>query len=94
MTNYEATKERKRMENMGNVDVHDLCRACLVELKQNYLTELAENGEYSEVMETEYDEPSISDYAEADTIIPDDVIFEHYDGINFTADDFFCLYSY
>lgn len=94
MTNYEATKERKRMKNMGNVDVHDLCRACLVELKQNYLTELADEGKYSEVMETEYDEPSISDYVEADTIVPDSIIFEHYDGINFTSDDFFCLYSY
>ena len=24
------------------------------------------------------------------TTIPDDVIFKHYDGIDFTEDDFFC----
>lgn len=34
--------------------------------------------------------PSYHDLACADELVSEDVIFRHYDGINFTEDDFFC----
>ena len=59
--------------------VRELSRDQLNELKQVYAAQLTETGEeisYGELVET--------------TEIPDDVIFNHYDGILFTDDDFFC----
>ena len=59
--------------------VRELSRDQLNELKQAYAAQLAETGEeisYVELVES--------------TEIPDDVIFNHYDGILFTDDDFFC----
>ena len=59
--------------------VRELSRDQLNELKQAYAARLAETGEeisYGELVES--------------TEIPDDVIFNHYDGILFTDDDFFC----
>ena len=59
--------------------VRELNRDQLNELKQVYAAQLAETGEeisYVELVES--------------TEIPDDVIFNHYDGILFTDDDFFC----
>ena len=70
--------------------VHELSRDQLVELKQNYLSELADEGSYAEVMDCDYDEPSYWDLAYADEIVPDDVIFHEYEGISFVTDDFFC----
>lgn len=91
MTNMEVKQERERMERIGYVDVHDLCRDCLVELKQRYLVMLADNGVYAEVMEVDYDEPSQYDLGNADEIVPDDVVFYNYDDYGFVPDDFFCL---
>lgn len=73
--------------------VCNLPRDCLIELKMNYMAELAKEGMFGKVM---YDdetitEPSMGDYAEADNVIPDDFIFGHYDGIDFVKDDFFCM---
>ena len=59
--------------------VRELSRDQLNELKQAYAARLAETGE----------EISYGELVEA-TEIPDDVIFNHYDGILFTDDDFFC----
>ena len=59
--------------------VRELSRDQLNELKQAYAARLAETGEeinYGELVEA--------------IEIPDDVIFNHYDGILFTDDDFFC----
>ena len=59
--------------------VRELSRDQLNELKQTYVAKLAETGEeinYGELVEA--------------IEIPDDVIFNHYDGILFTDDDFFC----
>ena len=59
--------------------VRELSGDQLNELKQTYTAQLAETGEeisYGELVES--------------TEIPDDVIFNHYDGILFTDDDFFC----
>ena len=72
------------------MDVRDLSREQLVELKQNYMTELVNEGTFAEVMNREYDEPSYGDLAEADELISDDFIFEHYADISFVPDDFFC----
>lgn len=62
----------------------------IVELKQHYMTELVNEGTFAEVMNRDYDEPSYGDLADADELISDDFIFEHYDGIDFVQDDFFC----
>lgn len=91
MTNTEIKFVRGYMEAQECVDVRDLCRECLVELKCAYLTELANEGTFAEVLEVDYDAPSYEDLADADEIVPDDVIFEHYKDYSFSTDDFFCL---
>ena len=40
------------------MDVHDLSRDQLIELKQNYFTELVNEGTFAEVVGRDYDEPS------------------------------------
>ena len=72
------------------MDVLELSREQLTELKQNYLTQLADEGSYAEVLDVDYNEPSYSDLANADEIVPDCVIFKNYEGVCFTNDDFFC----
>lgn len=64
--------------------VKELNREQLNELKQNYATQLTDCGEDEEVFGISYGE-----LIEAENI-PDEVIFNHYDGISFTDDDFFC----
>ena len=90
MTNMEVKQEREWMED-GHDSVHDLCRECLEELKIAYMTELVNEGTFAEVMGVDYDEPSGYDISFADELIPDDVVCEHYAGIGFVPDDFFCL---
>lgn len=68
--------------------VHELNRDQLVQLKQHYLCQLAEEGCYAEVRGVDYDEPSYGDLADADDIVPDDVIFRNYDYVYFTEEDF------
>ena len=72
------------------MDVLQLSREQIVELKGNYLTQLADEGTFSEVLGVDYDEPSYWDLANADEIVPDCVIFKNYDGVDFVNDDFFC----
>lgn len=67
------------------MNVTELNRDQLIELKQSYLCQLNDCGEHEEVVEVSYDE-----LANADEVIPDDVIFEHYQGVIFSEDDFFC----
>lgn len=57
--------------------VYDLTRDQLEELKQAYAVQLHN------------DDISWGELADAQEI-PDDIILEHYDGISFTNDDFFC----
>ena len=57
-------------------DVHDLTKDELDELRWPYYWELVDSGEDDGI-----------DYADD---IPDDVLFDHYDGIGFVDDDFFC----
>ena len=72
------------------MDVRELSREQLVELKGNYLTQLANEGIYASVLNVDYDAPSYWDLANADEIVPDDVVFTEYEGIDFVPDDFFC----
>lgn len=58
--------------------VRQLSREQLNELKETYMFETVCSG------------PSYSDLAEACNI-PDELIFEHYDGYDFVNDDFFLL---
>lgn len=72
------------------MDVTELTREQLVELKCNYMEMLADEGTFAEVLNRDYDEPSYADLAETDDIIPDEVIFRNYEGVYFVNDDFFC----
>ena len=71
----------------------DLPRDCLVELKQNYMMELVDEGTFGEIVygDASITHPAWGDMIDADEIVPDDVIFEYYDGIDFVKDDFFCM---
>ena len=64
--------------------ITELNREQLDELKQTYTTQLHEYGKDEEVLGISYQE--LTDATE----IPDDVIFNHYEGMTFTEDDFFC----
>ena len=72
------------------MDVHELSREQLIELKQNYLEQLANEGSFAEILDVDYDEPSYWDMANADDIVPDCVVFKNYEGVDFVPDDFFC----
>lgn len=61
--------------------VYDLNREQLIELKQHYLTQMYEQrGE------------SVSQYelSIADEVVPDQMVYEHFDDVDFVNDDFFC----
>ena len=68
--------------------VTDLNREQLVELKQNYLVQLSNEGLFAEMFGVDYDGPSWGDLAAADDIVPDDVIFDHYRDSEFVEEDF------
>lgn len=70
------------------MSVHDLNREQLIELKCDYMVQLVNEGTFREVTNSDCDEPSYGHYANADEIIPDDMIFEHYEGYVFTDEDF------
>ena len=70
------------------MDVRDLSRGQLVQLKQRYLFELVDEGTFAGVLGVDYDEPSYADLADADGIVPDDVIFNNYEGVNLVKEDF------
>ncbi|MBO5969202.1 MAG: hypothetical protein J6S14_11975 [Clostridia bacterium] len=57
-------------------DVHDLTKDELDELRWSYYWQLVDSGEDDGI-----------DYADD---IPDDVLFDHYAGIGFVEEDFFC----
>lgn len=70
------------------MNVLDLNREQLTELKQAYMTQLADEGMFAEMFDVDYDEPSYEDLARADELVPDDVIFDNYDGSDFVEEDF------
>ena len=55
---------------------------------QAYLVELDDEGMLEEIIST--DCVSWGALANADEIVPDDVMFRHYDGVLFSSDDFSC----
>jgi hypothetical protein len=76
------------------LSVNDLTRDQIVELKQNYLERLADEGVLNEVLyddaeaDEEADGVSYEELANADALVSDDVIFREYEGTVFTEDDF------
>lgn len=60
----------------------------MVFLKQAYMTQLADEGTFAEMFGVDYDGPSWGDLALADEMVPDDVIFDHYEGSDFVEEDF------
>ena len=72
------------------MSIDELSRNQLIELKERYMIELSDNGDYAEVIGVSWDAPSWGEIADADRLIPDDVIFTHYARYTFSDDDFFC----
>ena len=72
------------------MDITELSREQLIELKEYYMIELSNEGNYAEVMGVSWDAPSMGEIINIDKLIPDDVIIEHYAGYTFSDDDFFC----
>ena len=70
------------------MNVNELNRDQIHELKEAYLVRLADEGTFAEVLGVDYDSPSYYDMANADEIVPDDVIFEEYACTDFVEEDF------
>ena len=68
--------------------IHELNADQLRELKERYLCDLANEGDYAEVMDTDHDEPSYWDLAHADQLVPDDVLYRQWEGYEFNEEDF------
>lgn len=68
--------------------ISELTRDQMIQLKQAYMSELADCGEFAEVMGRDYDEPSYGDLADADDLIPDSLIMERYSDFVFVEEDF------
>ena len=71
------------------MNVHELTRLQMAELKADYLDRLAEQGAFSEVMDVDYDYPTDEDFANASELVPDDVIFREYEYTEFEPEYFF-----
>ena len=69
--------------------VRELNREQLIELKENYVTNLVNEGLFREVFDVNYDEPCYGFMSEIDNIVSDETVFRYYDGVTFTDDDFF-----
>ena len=65
------------------MDVNDLTKDQLCELKQSYLLD--------RVTQEENRMPYYSELADADEIVPDETILAIYADIEFNKDDFFCM---
>lgn len=64
--------------------VQELSKEQYKELCQAYITEFWVDNEHGTTS------PSMGELVCADELVAQDVIFNHYEGINFTDDDFFC----
>ena len=71
------------------MNITELNREQLTFLKQAYMTQLADEGTFAEMFETDHDEPSWAEITFADLLVPDEVIFDHYEGTDFVEEDFF-----
>lgn len=70
--------------------VRELNREQLNELKRNYYSQLVNENSFAEVMNVDIDEPSYEMLEKINEYISDEFIFENYDGVYFTDDDFYC----
>ena len=70
------------------MSIKDLNREQLVYMKQEFLLLLADQGQFAEVLGVDYDEPSWGDLINADEIVPDDVVYREWEGVEFVNDDF------
>lgn len=68
--------------------VSELNSQQLIELKQNYLTQLDNEGTLEEVAGIK--SLGWSDLANANSIVSDNVIFENYENTDFSPNDFSC----
>lgn len=74
--------------------VKDLDRQQMIELKQQYLSELSDEGNLNAVI---YDKPELDETSEgvsydelarADELVSDEVIYDHFAGVYFSDEDF------
>lgn len=68
--------------------VTELTREQIASLKVDYMCRLADQGTFAEVMNVDYDTPSYRDIMNADEIVPDDVVFREFEGVDFVEEDF------
>lgn len=74
--------------------VKDLDRQQMIELKQQYLSELSDEGNLNAVIynKPELDETSegisYDELARADELVSDEVIYDHFAGVDFSDEDF------
>ena len=71
--------------------VRELDREQLIKRKGYYFNELVNEGSFAEVVGREYDSPTWEDMVNIDGIVPDDVIFEHYEGVDLDKGDLFVI---
>lgn len=67
------------------MNVTELSREQLIEMKQAYLMEFEDCGEYEDVVSVSWGE-----LMNVDELVPDDIIFDKYADTIFTDDDFWC----
>lgn len=73
------------------MNVHELTRDQMIELKQAYLVKLDEEGTLNEVLYNDPDDKTGLTYdelADADTLIPDAIVYNEYAGYEFVPEDF------
>lgn len=71
------------------MNVRELNREQLKEMKERYMIQLADEGNFAEMFGVDYDSPSWGDMVNADELVPDEVVFRQWDGVDFVDDDFF-----
>lgn len=75
---------------------HELTRDQMVDLKRAYISELVDEGNFNTVVygnpdadnDPEESDASYGEIADADELIPDEVIHNHYAGVDFGEEDF------
>ena len=73
------------------MNVHELTRDQMIQLKQAYLTKLDEEGTLNDVLYNDPDDETGLTYdelANADTLIPDAIVYNEYAGYEFVPEDF------
>ena len=67
--------------------VTELSRAQLRELKKAFMIELVNDESYAGFFGVDHNEPSWGELANADSMVSDETIYNHYAGTSFTEDD-------